>query len=132
MFCLKFHFSCVPPERLQPPNRPFACENVKSPNSKDYVLCCNQTSFCNDFDVGLLCDLQPFQVPVPKPKHILESRDSNDWPWLVVVFVVACVFSFAGLLVGIFWFKSPHSKDCMRTLSACLPGSQNAMAFYAM
>ncbi|CAD5226941.1 unnamed protein product [Bursaphelenchus xylophilus] len=113
----KATLDCQPPEALIPPYKPFICENMNGASTRDFVLCCNETSFCNDYD-----------VPVPKMPPQVSTK---SWPWLIVVFVVACIFSFAGLVVGIFWFRSPHSKQCMQSFLTCFPAAQNSMAYYA-
>ncbi|CAD5219982.1 unnamed protein product [Bursaphelenchus okinawaensis] len=112
----KATLDCIAPMDLSPPEKPFVCQNMKGAGSKDFVLCCNETSFCNDYD-----------VPVPKMPQVT----TKSWPWLIVIFIVACVFSFAGLVVGIFWFRSPHSKECMQAFLTCFPGAQSTMSYYS-
>lgn len=91
---------------LDPPGRPFVCEPAKTAESKDYIICCNDRSFCNDLD-----------VPVGKPESLRNAEKANGksiWPWFLIIFVVAVVFSGIGLIFGIFYF--PSSKRIMRNV----------------
>ncbi|KAI6175919.1 Receptor protein serine/threonine kinase [Aphelenchoides bicaudatus] len=98
---------CIHPEYLNPPNRPFICQAVKNNKSRDYVICCNDQSFCNDLD-----------VPVAKPKSLVKAEErTSNWPWFVVLLIiVAALFSGIGLVFGIFWFNSPTSKQMVRNV----------------
>ncbi|KAI6187361.1 Receptor protein serine/threonine kinase [Aphelenchoides besseyi] len=107
---------CVPPEVLHPPDRPLVCETSKSSHSKDYILCCNHGSFCNDID-----------VPIRKPALLDKKPEGSNWPWfLVLLLIVAVIFSAIGLIFGIFWFNSDASKTLMQNMIRRFAGNDSA------
>lgn len=46
--------SCAMPSELQPPERPFICESIKSDRVNQIIECCSNRSFCNDMDIQVI------------------------------------------------------------------------------
>ncbi|KAH7730971.1 DAF-1 protein [Aphelenchoides avenae] len=93
------------PSELQPPERPFICESIKSDRMNHIIECCSNRSFCNDMDI------QTTRFLGPRRDHFFGG--GLHW-YILLLMVVAVTFSAFGLLVGIFWFSSDRSKQFIR------------------